>query len=55
MENKIYKIGEFAKLLGVTVMTLQRWDNTGKLKAKRTKGNRRFYTHDQYIEYFNQK
>jgi len=55
MENKTYKIGEFAKLLGITVMTLQRWDNAGKLKAKRTPGNRRFYTHSQYLEYFKEK
>jgi putative resolvase len=44
-----YKIGEFAKLLGRTVSTLQRWDRDGILIAHRTKGNHRFYTHDQYL------
>ena len=29
----IYKPNEFAALVGVSVKTLQRWDNGGKLKA----------------------
>ena len=29
----IYKPNEFAALVGVSVKTLQRWDNDGKLKA----------------------
>jgi excisionase family DNA binding protein len=34
-----------AKLLGVTVKTLQRWDREGRLKpVARTKTNRRVYT-----------
>lgn len=49
MENE-YKVGEFAKLIGRTVSTLQRWDRDGTLVAHRTEGNRRFYTHDQYIK-----
>ena len=40
-----YKASEFAKLAGVSVKTLQRWDREGKLKpAARTPGNRRLYT-----------
>ncbi|MGN9135569.1 IS607 family transposase, partial [Clostridium sp. HCP1S3_B4] len=31
--SKNYKPKEFAELLNVSVLTLQRWDNTGKLKA----------------------
>jgi putative resolvase len=43
-----YKANEFAKLAGVSVKTLQRWDREGKLKpAARTPGNRRLYTQDQ--------
>lgn len=38
-------------MLGVSVKTLQRWDNEGKLKAKRTPTDRRYYTHQQYVEY----
>ena len=44
----VYKPHEFAKLLGVTVKTLQRWDNTGRLKAHRSPSNRRYYTDEHY-------
>ena len=37
---------EFAKKLGVSVKTLQRWDKSGKLPAKRTPTNQRYYTDD---------
>lgn len=49
--DKKYKTGEFANLLGVSVKTLQRWDKSGKLLAKRTAGDHRYYTHSQYLEY----
>lgn len=49
--NKFYKVSEFAELLGVSIKTLQRWDNIGVLKARRTPTNRRCYTHDDYEEY----
>lgn len=43
-----YKVAEFARLAGVSVKTLQRWDRDGKLKpASRTPGNRRLYTQEQ--------
>ena len=45
-----YKPSEFAKLLGVSVKTLQRWDREGILKAYRTPTDRRFYTYDQYLQ-----
>lgn len=48
---KHYKSKEFAELLNVSVITLQRWDNDGKLKAFRTPTNRRYYTYEQYLEY----
>ena len=44
---KKYKVGEFAKLLNVTVKTLQNWDKQGTLKAYRTPTNQRFYTEEQ--------
>ena len=47
----IYKPGEFAKLIGVHIKTLQRWDKEGKLKAYRGPTNRRFYTQEQYNMY----
>ena len=42
-----YSTGQFAKLLGVSVKTLQRWDREGNLKSKRTPTGRRYYTEDQ--------
>lgn len=47
---KIYRPHEFGKLIGRTTQTLQRWDNAGILKANRTPTNRRYYTHEQYLE-----
>lgn len=49
--SRHYKPKEFAELLNVSVITLQRWDNDGKLKAFRTPTNRRYYTYEQYLEY----
>ena len=43
-----YKPQEFARILGVSVKTLQRWDRDGTLKAHRTLTNRRYYTFDQF-------
>lgn len=40
----IYKVGEFAQKIGVSVSTLQRWDRTDVLKSKRTPTNQRYYT-----------
>lgn len=37
-------ISQFAKKVGVTVKTLQRWDREGRLVARRTITNRRYYT-----------
>lgn len=48
---KMYKPNEFAEILGVSVKTLQRWDKVGKLIAFRNPANRRYYTHDQYLDY----
>lgn len=42
---------EFGERIGKSVITLQRWDNSGKLIAHRTPTNRRFYTEDQYNDY----
>jgi len=46
-----YKPKDFAKLLGVSVKTLQRWDREGILKANRTPTNRRYYTYSQYLQF----
>ncbi len=49
-----YKPCEFAKKLNVSVKTLQRWDNAGILKARRSPTGRRYYTEAQYFEYMGQ-
>ena len=47
-----YSPKEFGQLIGRTTNTLQKWDREGKLKAHRSPTtNRRYYTHDQYLEY----
>lgn len=43
-----YKPHEFAKLLGVTVKTLQRCDNIGRLKTYHSTSNHRYYT-DEHL------
>ena len=50
MENT-YSPKQFGALIGKSVLTLQRWDKAGILPAQRTPTNRRYYTHDQYLEY----
>ena len=45
---------DMAERLGVTVRTLQIWDNKGILKAHRTPTNRRYYTEEQYLDYIGQ-
>jgi putative resolvase len=46
-----YSPKEFGRLIGRSVSTLQQWDRKGILKAHRSPTNRRYYTHDQYLEY----
>lgn len=54
MPMNTYKPCEFAKKLNVSVKTLQRWDNAGILKARRSPTGRRYYTETQYLEYIGQ-
>jgi putative resolvase len=49
-----YDSAQFAKLAGVSVKTLQRWDREGRLKpAARTPGNRRLYSPEQLNQMLN--
>jgi len=51
-----YTVSEFAKELGLSVKTIQRWDRSGKLKPiARTPSNRRLYTSDQLDGLLNKK
>jgi len=43
----MYTPALFAKRVGVSVKTLQKWDRIGILPAKRTITNRRYYTDDE--------
>src|SRR6266436_10368306 len=48
--NRFIKIGEAAKLLGVSIQTLRRWEEGGYLvPAKKSEGNTRYYNLDQLI------
>lgn len=48
---KIYKPATVAILLGVCVKTLQRWDKSGKLVARRSDTNRRYYLEEDLIKF----
>lgn len=52
---KTYKINEFSSLINRSVKTLQRWDRERILVAHRNPKNRRFYTHNQYLEHIGVK
>jgi excisionase family DNA binding protein len=50
--NNLIPIGAAAKYLGVNVMTLRRWDESGKLPALKSIGGHRYYLRDT-LERFN--
>lgn len=53
---KLYGIGEFAKLLGVTQQTLRKWDKRGKLKPHYVSNSRyRYYSQAQLNELMRKK
>src|SRR5581483_9306449 len=43
-EKKLVKIGEAAKILGVSIDTLRRWEAKGKIETVRTPGGTRLYS-----------
>ena len=53
--KSIYSPREFGLLVGRTTKTLQRWDREGTLKAQRSITERRYYTHDQYLQIIEKK
>jgi putative resolvase len=52
---EVFKPHEFAEKIGVTVLTLQRWDNNGSFPARRTPMGRRYYTEEDLKKYFRQE
>ena len=53
VELKIYKIGQFAVMVNLTVRQLQELDRNGTLPAKRTATGRRYYTDSDIEKYLN--
>lgn len=51
MLQKRMKTGEVAKLLGLNIRTLQRYDKPGLLPARRTPTNRRYYLESDVTEF----
>lgn len=49
--NRIYNIQQAAEFLNYHIKTLQRLDREGKLPARRTKTNRRFYLESDLLEF----
>jgi len=52
MEEKLINIGEAAKMLGVSIDTLRRWDESGKLIAVRKQGGTHRYYKERDLEIF---
>lgn len=53
--NMALSIGQAAKMLGVSIQTLRRWDHEGILKAQQTgKGSHRYYERIKLIELIEQ-
>jgi molybdopterin-binding protein len=41
MPREYYSVGEAAKMLGISIDTLRRWDRQGRIKVERDESNRR--------------
>ncbi len=52
MEEKLLKISEAAEILGVSIDTLRRWDEGGKLTAIRKEGGTHRYYREKDIEIY---
>ena len=51
--EKLLTLEETSEILGVSKITLRRWDNSGKFKALRTIGNARRYSEDDINNFIN--
>src|SRR3989338_7989674 len=52
MEERLLKISEAAQILGVSIDTLRRWDESGKLTAIKKEGGTHRYYREKDIEIF---
>lgn len=51
---RFYKTGEFAKIIGISSVTLRKWEATGKLVPHhRSPTGYRYYSDEQLIKFFN--
>src|SRR5690349_13244894 len=49
--SRIFKIGEAAKILGVSIQILRRWEEAGSLTPHhKSKGKTRYYSSEQLIQ-----
>jgi len=48
--EQTYSPKQCGKLMGKAVNTLQKWDRKGILPAFRSPTNRRYNTHEQYLQ-----
>lgn len=54
MNQKLLSIGKAAKIIGVTIQTLRRWDSMGKLKSFRPiAGSHRYYREEDIESFIN--
>ncbi|MBW4596881.1 MAG: MerR family transcriptional regulator [Brasilonema angustatum HA4187-MV1] len=51
----MWKVGEFAKLIGVSTSTLRRWESENRVIPERTLGNQRIYTEKHLAQVKNLK
>lgn len=52
----LYPIGKFAKLIGVTTVTLRNWHKSGELiPVKVTEGGSRYYSEEQFLRWSNKQ
>src|SRR3989344_1333517 len=52
MEEKLFTIGQAAEILGVSIDTLRRWDENGKLVAIKKDGGTHRYYREKDLEIF---
>ncbi|MFH1536271.1 MAG: LamG-like jellyroll fold domain-containing protein, partial [Patescibacteria group bacterium] len=51
MSNRLLKVQDAAKILGVSIKTLHRWEKRGVLIPQRTSGSHRRYSEEQLINF----
>jgi molybdopterin-binding protein len=47
MPKQFYSASEAAKMLGISLDTLRRWDRSGRIETARDRGNRRIVSSDE--------